>query len=144
MSKKIILSLLILTSACAQKIYDRGIILPSAKIASIKPGTSTESVRKTLGSPSFTSMFSTEETWFYLSYQKEQTTFFTPEQVNTKLYSYTFDKNKKLILQKDLELTPKNLKIAEETTAIPGSREESWFKSLFSNIGRYNLPSTDY
>lgn len=138
------LSLILLSaiiSSCGAKVYNRGITIPPSKLESIQTGADIEAVRKEIGSPSWQALFNEEETWFYLSFVKEQTMFFTPEQKDTKLYSFTFDKKGKLLEQKEMELSPQNIKVARETTPIPGSREEGWLKSLFSNIGRFNIPT---
>lgn len=133
------LSLLILTS-CSPTMVNRGNLLDSEKIASLKPGVSNrDSVLNTLGTPSARASFN-DNTWYYIGRRTEQYSFLDPEVTEQQLLTIIFDDNG---VMQTLEQTGKD-KIATVTPASGETptfgHETTWLQDLFGNIGRAGLP----
>lgn len=84
-------SLVLLLSACAPTMRNRGNLLEPEKLAEIKPGESTrENCANKLGSPTEVSTFD-ENVWYYFGRRTEQYSFLDPEVIEQKAVEIRFN-----------------------------------------------------
>ncbi|MHA1541302.1 MAG: hypothetical protein ACTSXL_05670 [Alphaproteobacteria bacterium] len=137
--KCIFLIFVLLISGCGLKEHKRGhLISPeaSAKVASLR---TKSAIVKELGTPDARNMYGDEDIWMYLSYEKEQTAFFSPTDKKYDLILFHFQKGQqKISAINRYDLSQKiTLKMDKNKTKVPGAIELSPLEELFKNIGKF-------
>ncbi|MEM1037042.1 MAG: outer membrane protein assembly factor BamE [Pseudomonadota bacterium] len=147
MARRVILAsiaLTALTTACISPMQDfHGYTSDDVQPAEIKPGTDTRSsVLAQLGSPSTESLFD-ENTWYYISTQRERVAFLRPRTSQRTITAVVFDDDNQVtdVLAYD-ETDGQVISYASKETPTRG-RELSILEQLFGNIGAVALPRTD-
>jgi len=135
-------------SGCAEVREHQGYVVDRTLVASVEPGVDTrDSVKATLGNPSFASQFD-DGTWYYVSRSTKQFSFGTPKPVNQLTMAVHFDKAGQVtsIDRTGLELVARIHPVADKTPTL--GRKRSLFQELFGNIGAVgqqgqHAPTTD-
>jgi len=135
-------------SGCAEVREHQGYVVDRTLVASVEPGVDTrDSVKATLGNPSFASQFD-DGTWYYVSRSTKQFSFGTPKPVNQLTMAVHFDKAGQVtgIDRTGLELVARIHPVADKTPTL--GRKRSLFQELFGNIGAVgaagmNAPTAD-
>ena len=147
MARRVILAsiaLSALTTACITPIEDfHGYTSDDVQPAEIQPGIDTRaSVLAQLGSPSTESIFD-ENTWFYISTQRERIAYFTPRTKERLITAIRFSEENVVdeVVEYD-ETDGQIISYASRETATRG-RELNVWEQLFGNIGAVALPRTD-
>ncbi|MEM1088306.1 MAG: outer membrane protein assembly factor BamE [Pseudomonadota bacterium] len=147
MARRVILAsiaLSALTTACISPMQDfHGYTSDDVQPAEIQPGTDTRSsVLAQLGSPSTESLFD-ENTWYYISTQRERIAFLRPKTSQRTITAVVFDDDDQVtdVLAYD-ETDGQVISYASKETPTRG-RELSILEQLFGNIGAVGLPRTD-
>lgn len=129
-----------LLGACAPIIDTRGHTLQSMDTGQIIKGDShREDVEAVLGSPSAKSTFG-DESWYYITVQKETVGIFAPEITKQHVTEITFKKNGtvKDILAYEKE-AGKPVRFVEKTTPAAG-HSLTFMEQLLGNFGRFGTP----
>ncbi|MGB4101018.1 MAG: outer membrane protein assembly factor BamE [Alphaproteobacteria bacterium] len=140
MRRQLILSLLVLLSACAPTIANRGNLVDPDKLAVIKQGTSTrEDVIDKLGSPSHRSAFN-DATWYYIGRRTKQYSFLDPKVTDQEIVTINFNEAGVVTT-----INKTGADAVADITPAPGAtpsfgRETTWLQDLFGNVGRAGLP----
>ncbi|MEL7231875.1 MAG: outer membrane protein assembly factor BamE [Pseudomonadota bacterium] len=133
-----------LTTACISPMQDfHGYTSDDVQPSEIQPGTDTRSsVLAQLGSPSTESLFD-ENTWYYISTQRERVAFLRPRTSQRTITAVVFDEENQVtdVLAYD-ETDGQVISYASRETPTRG-RELSILEQLFGNIGAVALPRTD-
>ncbi|MEM1390874.1 MAG: outer membrane protein assembly factor BamE [Pseudomonadota bacterium] len=147
MARRVILASLalsVLTTACISPMEDfHGYTSDDVQPAEIEPGVDTRSsVLAQLGSPSTESVFD-ENTWYYISTQRERVAFLRPRTSQRTITAVVFDDENEVtdVLAFD-ETDGQVISYASKETPTRG-RELSIIEQLFGNIGAVGLPRTD-
>ncbi|MEM7493131.1 MAG: outer membrane protein assembly factor BamE [Pseudomonadota bacterium] len=147
MARRVILASLALsalTTACISPIEDfHGYTSDDVQPSAIQPGVDTRSsVLAQLGSPSTESVFD-ENTWYYISTQRERIAFLRPRTSQRTITAVVFDDENEVsdVLAFD-ETDGQVISYASRETATRG-RQLSILEQLFGNIGAVGLPRTD-
>ncbi|MEL8056080.1 MAG: outer membrane protein assembly factor BamE [Pseudomonadota bacterium] len=147
MARRVILAsiaLSALTAGCISPMEDfHGYTSDDVQPAEIQPGTDTRSsVLAQLGSPSTESLFD-ENTWYYISTQRERVAFLRPRTSQRTITAVVFDEENQVtdVLAYD-ETDGQVISYASKETPTRG-RELSILEQLFGNIGAVALPRTD-
>jgi outer membrane protein assembly factor BamE (lipoprotein component of BamABCDE complex) len=135
-------------SGCAEVREHQGYVVDRSLVASVQPGVDTrDSVRATLGDPSFASQFDSS-TWYYVSRSTKQFSFGTPKPVNQLTLAVHFDQAGAVtgVDRTGLELVARIHPVADKTPTL--GRKRSLFQELFGNIGAVgaagmNAPTAD-
>lgn len=135
-------------SGCAQIREHQGYVVDRALVASVQPGVDTrDSVRATLGDPSFASQFD-DGTWYYVSRSTKQFSFGTPKPVSQLTLAVHFDPAGAVtaVDRSGLEEVVKIHPVGDKTPTL--GRKRSLFQELFGNIGAVgaagmNAPTAD-
>jgi outer membrane protein assembly factor BamE (lipoprotein component of BamABCDE complex) len=125
-------------AGCAADVEKRGQLPDQNDIAQIRPGTATRSdVAKLLGSPSSTGVFD-PNSWYYISRETKQVSFFDPDVLDQQVYVIKFDGNGvvRSVEHKTLR-DAQNVPMAPGATPAPG-RELTFVEQILGNIGRFN------
>ena len=98
---------------------------------------SKETVIKIMGSPTMISDIAMPESWIYYSEEVEKFLFFLPKIISRNILVITFNNSNSIgnIRRFDLSNNDERLKFTSKYTKVV-SREEGFFKSIFSNIGQ--------
>ena len=126
--------------ACSSIDTHRGYIVDSVLTAAIQPGLDNQqSVRGTLGQPSFTSQFG-EPVWYYVASRTEQVPFRQPRIAGHTVLAIQFDEAGNVTsaettgLDQVVRITPNG----DETPTL--GRERGFLEDLFGNIGTVGAP----
>jgi outer membrane protein assembly factor BamE (lipoprotein component of BamABCDE complex) len=130
--------MMIVLSACAPTVNNRGHLLDADRLAEIHPGqTSKDQVVKLLGTPSSVGVFD-DKSWYYISRKTEQVAFFDKDVVDQQIYVIDFD-NRGVVKQvgrKDLQ-DARLIEPAPGATPAPG-RELTFIEQIIGNVGRFS------
>lgn len=147
MARRVILASIILagmTSACITPISDyHGYTADEIQPSELSPGIDTRaSVLAQLGSPSTESIFD-ENTWFYITSQRERLAFLTPKTKKRVITAVRFSEADVVeeILTYD-EADGQILNYASRETPTRG-RELGLLEQIFGTIGNVALPQSD-
>lgn len=128
-------------SACSRVPGHQGFIADAVLVDAIRPGVDNrESVEKTLGKPSFTGQFGTNE-YYYIGRDTKQLAFALPKPVNQVVLRVKFDEAGNVIavdrggLEKIASIDPVN----DKTPTL--GRKRGFFEDLFGNIGQVGAVS---
>lgn len=129
---------MICLSACEPMKTSRGHIEAQDLIEQIKVGsTDKEAVQKLLGSPSSISEFG-EETWYYITVQKEAYGFFKPEITEQHITEIRFDDQDIVSATSNYELgDSKQVAIIEDITPTEG-HSLTFIEQMLGNVGKFN------
>ena len=125
-------------AGCAPDIEKRGDLPDKDDLAQVHPGTTTRAeLVKLIGSPSSTGVFD-GNTWYYISKETRQISFFDPKILDQQVYVVNFDDNGvvKSVEHKTLQ-DAQNVPMAPGATPAPG-RELTFMEQLIGNLGRFN------
>ncbi len=137
--KILFLVFILLITGCGLKEHKRGhLISPeaSAKVSSLR---TKSAIIEELGTPDARNMYGTKDIWMYLSYEKEQTAFFSPTDTKYDLILFHFQKGQQKVLSINrYDLSQKLvLKMNKDKTKVPGAIKLSPLQELFKNIGKF-------
>lgn len=126
-------------SACSPDVHTRGNLAKPAALDSIKIGESSRAqVVSALGTPSTTSLFDDQETWFYIGAQTQQFAVWPTEELSRQVVAIRFNDagavDSVRLLDKD---DGSELSIVDRTTPTVG-QEMSIIQQLLGNIGRFS------
>jgi outer membrane protein assembly factor BamE (lipoprotein component of BamABCDE complex) len=130
-------------AGCAPDIEKRGDLPETDALAQVRPGTTTRAeIVKLLGSPSSTGVFD-PNTWYYISKETKQISFFDPSILDQQVYVINFDGNGVVsnVEHKTLK-DARNIPMAPGATPAPG-RELTFMEQLVGNLGRFNGSSNE-
>ena len=95
--------------------------------------TTKKEINDKLGSPSTTSNFDNEQSWYYVSSEFKKFVFLDGANTNQKILLLTF--NKEIVKDKELLLKEDINQIAhEETITDSRGKKISWLKEFFTNL----------
>lgn len=123
---------------CAPDIEKRGDLPEKDALAQIHPGSTTrDQVAKLLGSPSSAGIFDANS-WYYISRETRQVSFFDPKVLDQQVYVVNFDGNGVVA-----SVQHKTLRDAQAVPMAPGAtpapgRELTVVEQLIGNIGRFS------
>ena len=130
--------MVIMLSACAPTVNNRGHLLDADRLAEIHPGeTNKDQVVKLLGTPSSVGVFD-DKTWYYISRQTEQVAFLNKDVLDQQVYVINFDTQGvvKNVDHKDLK-DARLIEPAPGATPAPG-RELTFLEQIIGNVGRFS------
>ncbi len=142
MKRLLPLMLLLPLLACSPNVETRGHMLDADWKEHLKAGsTSKEEVLQQFGSPSTTSTFG-EETWYYITLQRESHAFFKPKIAEENVIRIVFDgsgvvQNVDTFDQSDMQ----KFAIAKRETPTEG-HQMTIVEQTLGNLGRFNNSST--
>jgi outer membrane protein assembly factor BamE (lipoprotein component of BamABCDE complex) len=127
---------LLLSTACAPVVSQRGYIPDQEKLASIQVGVDDKAtVEDRLGTPTNIATFD-GDVWYYISSVEEQFAFFDPETTERNILAISFDAEGKVSnLEKYTLEDGQVVAIVDRETPTRG-RELSFLQQMFGNIGR--------
>lgn len=137
-----ILSVLLLATACAPIVANRGNMLEDDRLAQIKKNeTDQATVQTILGPPTTTGTFD-KQTWYYSGKRTEQQAFFRPDTLAQRTVMIHF--NETGIVDQLAEVTPdQQVAVVPESRITPTTgRAMTAIDQLIENAGRPGLPST--
>lgn len=140
-----VISLAVLTSACAPRIAAQGFQVIDNKPDDIVVGTDTrETVLSKLGSPSTSSTFEAENVWYYVSQITERYTYSTPKVTQRNITEITFNEATGVVANvRSIDLDDAvDIAMAKRETPTRG-RALTVLEQLLGNVGRGQLPRTD-
>ena len=130
-----LLALAGLAPGCTTIKEKRGYIAEELLVSAVQPGLDNKkSVERTLGRPSFTSVYG-EESWYYVTSLTTRKPFRSPKIKTPDVLAINFDKAGNVVaiersgLDKVVKLDPDG----DKTPTL--GRDRSFFKDLFGNIG---------
>jgi outer membrane protein assembly factor BamE (lipoprotein component of BamABCDE complex) len=131
-------ALVVVVTACASRVENRGNLPDPQLLAEIKPGeASREQVAQVLGSPSSVAVFD-QETWYYISEKTEAVAFFEPEVRVRNVVIVRFDTKGMVKKVETLGLAQGNeIEPVDRITPTAG-REFTVMEQLIGNLGRFN------
>ncbi|MEM8616822.1 MAG: outer membrane protein assembly factor BamE [Pseudomonadota bacterium] len=133
-----------LTTGCITPIEDyHGYTADEIHPREVQPGTdSRASVLAQLGSPSTESVFD-ENTWIYMTTQRERVAFFRPEVVARTVIAIRFDENDLVeeVVEYD-QTAGRVINYASRETPTRG-RELGFWEQIFGTVGAVRLPQSD-
>lgn len=131
-------------AGCISPIRDfHGYIADEAAPTEMEPGVDTRTtVLARLGSPSTRSIFD-ENTWFYMSTQRERVAFFNPQVVERNITAIRFSEDDVVddVLIYDVNDGTVISYISRETPTL--GRRMSLLEQLLGSVGAVGLPQTD-
>ncbi|MCJ8191210.1 outer membrane protein assembly factor BamE [Sphingomicrobium aestuariivivum] len=136
-----LLALTVATAAlggCAGIRSDQGYVYNQELTEAIAPGIDNrDSVRATLGTPSFVGQFE-DDTWYYVSRRTDRFAFRQPRMTDQRIIAVTFDEygNVADVAETGPELAVNIDPSGDETPTL--GREKSFFEEIFGNIGQVN------
>ncbi len=135
-----VLAMALAAGGCAAIKEQRGFLVDPTLTASVQPGIDNQqSVRATLGQPSFESQFGAP-TWYYVSSQTGRRPFARPKIEQHQVLAVKFDGSGNVAavdrtgLDQVVYLSPDG----DETPTL--GRERSFFEDIFGNIGAVGAP----
>jgi len=140
-----VISLTVLTAACAPRITTQGFQVIDNKPDDIVVGTDTrETVLSKLGSPSTSSTFESENVWYYVTQVTERYTYSTPKVTQRNITEITFNEGTGVVAAvRNVDLGD-GLQIAMIKRETPTrGRSLTILEQLLGNVGRGQLPRTD-
>ena len=140
-----VISLTVLTAACAPRITTQGFQVIDNKPDEIVVGTDTrETVLAKLGSPSTASTFESENVWYYVSQVTERYTYSTPKVTQRNITEITFNEGNGIVANvRTVNLDDQvDVAMAKRETPTRG-RSLTVLEQLLGNVGRGQLPRTD-
>lgn len=140
-----VISLTVLTAACAPRIAAQGFQVIDNKPEDIVVGTDTrETVLSKLGSPSTASTFETENVWYYVSQVTERYTYSTPRVTQRNITEITFNEADGVVANVRQVGLDDGIDIAMAKRETPTrGRSLTVLEQLLGNVGRGQLPRTD-
>jgi outer membrane protein assembly factor BamE (lipoprotein component of BamABCDE complex) len=125
-------------AGCAADVEKRGDLPEREAVAQIHPGTTTrDQVVALLGSPSSTGIFD-PNSWYYISRETRQISFFDPRVLDQQVYVVDFGPNGVVSRVEHKTLRDaQNVPMAPGATPAPG-RELTIVEQLVGNLGRFN------
>lgn len=147
MSRRVILASIVLaasTAACINPIsYYHGYTADEIQPEEVKPGEDTRaSVLAQLGSPSTESLMD-DNTWYYISTQRDQVAFMIPETAQRNVTAIQFNEDGVVEeLMTYNETDGKIVNYASRETPTRG-RELGFWEQVFGTVGAVRLPETD-
>ncbi|HVM22375.1 MAG TPA: outer membrane protein assembly factor BamE [Sphingomicrobium sp.] len=133
-------AMVLAVSGCATFRQHKGAVIDQQLASGIQPGVDNqESVRKLLGSPTFTGQFSPGD-WYYVSREVNQVAFRDPSIVRQTILLVRFDQRGNVTA---VERTGKEyvLNVDPSSRATPTlGRKKTFFEELFGNIGTVGAP----
>lgn len=138
--KVLILSAILLASACAPKVETRGYIKQANLKDEIVVGKTTkQEVLGKFGSPSTQSSFGAE-TWYYISSRKEAFGFMKPETTDQETFNISFDANGVVnSVSSNNKDDARDIDMVSRTTPTEG-HSLSFIDQTIGNLGRFNKP----
>ena len=127
-------------SGCTQLKGRQGYVVDPVLTGAITPGVDNrESVEKTLGRPTFTGQFGTNE-YYYVSRETRQLAFARPRPIDQQVLRVRFDEagNVAAVDRTGLELVSKISPEGDKTPTL--GRHRSFFEDIFGNIGAVGAP----
>ncbi|WP_297803999.1 outer membrane protein assembly factor BamE [uncultured Brevundimonas sp.] len=140
-----VISLTVLTAACAPRIATQGFQVIDAKPEDVVVGTDTrETVLAKLGSPSTASTFEAQNVWYYISQVTERYTYSSAKVTQRNITEITFNEaNGVVAAVRTLDLDDSvAIEMAKRETPTRG-RSLTILEQLLGNVGRGQLPRTD-
>lgn len=140
-----VISLAVLTTACAPRIAAQGFQVIDNKPDEVVVGTDTrETVLSKLGSPSTSSTFEAENVWYYVSQVTERYTYSTPKVTQRNITEITFNEGTGVVANvRSIDLDD-GLQVAMIKRETPTrGRSLTILEQLLGNVGRGQLPRTD-
>lgn len=140
-----VISLTVLTAACAPRIATQGFQVIDNKPDDIVVGTDTrETVLSKLGSPSTSSTFEAENVWYYVTQVTERYTYSTPKVTQRNITEITFNEGSGVVANvRSVNLDDRvDIAMAKRETPTRG-RSLTILEQLLGNVGRGQLPRTD-
>jgi outer membrane protein assembly factor BamE (lipoprotein component of BamABCDE complex) len=136
-------------TGCTRVRDHQGFILDQTLVSAIQPGTDTkDSVLNTLGRPSFTSDFTGERDWYYLSRTTRNMAFNQPRASDQTVLHVRFDEKGNVVSvdKKGMEQVADIRPYGDKTPTL--GRHKSLLDELFGNIGTVGAggkgaPTTD-
>ncbi len=122
-------------AGCAQVRGADGYIADNLLISAVKPGVDNrQSVESTLGRPSFTGQFSSND-WYYVSRETRQYAFNMPRPKSQMVLHVQFDPRGNVVAvnQTGIELVQRINPEGDKTPTL--GRDRTFFEELFGNIG---------
>ncbi|MBN2675865.1 MAG: hypothetical protein JXR30_01280 [Alphaproteobacteria bacterium] len=141
MIKKIfIFGFIVLLTGCGTKVYKRGHLISPRASEEVGSVRTKADVFNILGTPGAISLYGKDDVWMYLSYEKEQTAFFTPNDTKYDLIIFRFAKGSNKVSEiKRYDLSQKvGFNPDSSETPVPGAIELSPLEELFNNVGKFN------
>jgi len=131
-------AVVLMLSACAPTLDNRGHLPDADQLAEIHPGQTTkDQVVKILGTPSSTGVFD-DKHWYYISKKTKQVAFFDKDVLDQQVYVINFDNQGvvKTVDHKDLQ-DAQLIEPAPGATPAPG-RELTFIEQIIGNVGRFS------
>ncbi|WP_292053669.1 MULTISPECIES: outer membrane protein assembly factor BamE [unclassified Brevundimonas] len=140
-----VISLTVLTAACAPRIATQGFQVIDNKPDDIVVGTDTrETVLAKLGSPSTASTFEAENVWYYVTQVTERYTYSTPKVTQRNITEITFNEGNGVVANVRTVNLDDQVEIAMAKRETPTrGRSLTVLEQLLGNVGRGQLPRTD-
>lgn len=126
-------------SACSPDVHTRGNLAKPAALDSLKIGESSRAqVTSALGTPSTTSLFDEQETWFYIGAQTQQFAVWPTEELSRQVVAVHFDQRGIVdavqLLDKD---DGTEIAVVDRKTPTAG-QQLTIVQQLLGNIGRFS------
>jgi outer membrane protein assembly factor BamE (lipoprotein component of BamABCDE complex) len=128
------------STGCTRFTTRQGYVVDRTLVASVQPGVDNkESVRATLGRPSFVGQFDDND-WYYVSRVSKQLAFAEPKPTDNLVLHVRFDEagNVASVEQTGLEEVASIDPSGDKTPTL--GRDRGFFEELFGNIGAVNTP----
>lgn len=132
-----------LLPACSPDIKSHGALPSSTQIDEVQEGRSSRAeVMAALGSPSTTSLFDGEETWYYIGSRQKQFAFYPNEELERSLIAIRFTDSGTVqsIRHSSMEEGTDVTLVARETPTAGNTL--TLVEQLLGNIGKFNKDST--
>lgn len=124
--------------ACASQVDYRGYIPRADDMKALRTGMSRGEVEAILGSPSTTgSVFSSQDTFYYISSVVEHKAFFRPKVKDREVLAVRFTDNKASSFNHYGLEDGKVINVSSRETPVRG-KELSVLQDIFGNFGRFN------
>lgn len=139
----LVLPAVTLLSACSPDIKAHGALPTAAQMEDIQEGRSSKAdVAAALGSPSTTSLFDGEETWYYIGSKQEQFAFYPNEELERSVIAIRFDRSETIqSIQRNGLKDGTDVTLVARETPTAGNKMNI-FEQLLGNIGKFNKDST--
>ena len=135
-----LIGLALISSGCSQLRAHQGYIGDAALMAAVQPGVDNkDSVRNSLGRPTFTGQFGDRD-WYYYSRNTKQLAFSQPKATEQNVLHIQFDPagNVQNVTTTGVEKIAKLSPNGDSTPTL--GRNTSFFQELFGNIGAVGAP----
>lgn len=133
----LILSLALLTTACAPVVAQRGNLLEDHQISIVEIGTSTRSdVLRALGSPTTRSTFD-NNLWYYIGQETAKKGILDPKVTKERIILATFNEDGVLEALEDIDRERINIPYSRDKTVTHGN-DITIAQELLGNLGKFN------